>query len=184
FITAVTSFRGEFDIETTTEEWGLIPISDIVRVVSTNKLVCAFITTGNPSAEQRERMIKFAKTVGFIFDDSLGDAAIVVLDHHTTLQFDSLFDDILDGALLRTYKLDDTKKFPTSTCADERIARKSGEEFKLEDLATEIASCGLEEGRVYQAIMKAVDNHLLVSTEESPFKTKLVRAPDIVEEES
>ncbi|MFW9927582.1 MAG: hypothetical protein ACFFDM_12595, partial [Candidatus Thorarchaeota archaeon] len=25
FITAVTSFRGEFDIETTTEEWGLIP---------------------------------------------------------------------------------------------------------------------------------------------------------------
>ncbi|MGY5855737.1 MAG: hypothetical protein RTS72_04000, partial [Candidatus Thorarchaeota archaeon] len=44
FITAITSFRGEFDIESSSEEWGLIPISDIVRVISTNKLVCAFIT--------------------------------------------------------------------------------------------------------------------------------------------
>ncbi|MFW9793866.1 MAG: hypothetical protein ACFFEE_06185 [Candidatus Thorarchaeota archaeon] len=183
FITAVTSFRGEFDIESTTEEWGLIPISDIVRVVSTNRLICAFITTGNPSPEQRERMIKFAKTVGFIFDDTMDDVPIVILDHHTTMQFDSLFDDILDGALLRTYKLDDAQKFPTATCADERIARKHGEEFKLEELANEIAACGLEEGRVYQAIMKALENHLLVTTDESPFTTEIVRAPDIVEEE-
>jgi hypothetical protein len=183
FITAITSFRGEFDIETSTEEWGLIPISDIVRVISTNKLICAFITTGNPSAEQRERMITFAKTVGFIFDDTMENVPIVVLDHHTTMQFDALFDDHLDGSLLRTYKLDDEKKFPTSTCADERIARKQGEEFKLEDLATEIAACGLEEGRVYQAIMKALDNHFLITTDKSPFATEIIRAPDSVEEE-
>jgi hypothetical protein len=184
FISAITSFRGEFDIETTTEEWGLIPISDIVRVISTNKLICAFITTGNPSAEQREKMIQFAKTVGFIFDETMEDVPVVILDQHTTRQFNSLFDDILDGALLRTYKLDEEKKFPTSTCADERIARKQGEEFKLEELASEIAACGLEEGRVYQAIMKALENHLLVTTDESPFATKIIRAPDIVEEES
>jgi len=182
FITAITSFRGEFDIESSSEEWGLIPISDIIRVISTNRLICAFITTGNPSAEQRERMIKFAKTVGFIFDDTMEEVPIVVLNHHTTMQFDSLFDDILDGALLRTYKLDEDKKFPTSTCADERIARKHGEEFKLEDLATEIAACGLEEGRVYQAIMKALDGHFLITTDESPFKTDLVRAPESIEE--
>jgi hypothetical protein len=183
FITAITSFRGEFDIETTSEEWGLIPISDIIRVVSTNRLICAFITTGNPSAEQRERMIKFAKTVGFIFDETMEDVPIVVLDHHTTMQFNTLFDDILDGALLRTYKLDDTKKLPTSTCADERIARKQGEEFKLDELAVEIAACGLEEGRVYQAIMRALEDHYLVTTDESPFATKIIRAPDIVAEE-
>ena len=88
FITAITSFRGEFDIESSSEEWGLIPISDIVRVISTNKLVCAFITTGNPTATQRERMIRFAKTVAFIFDDTMEDVPIVILDHHTTLQFD------------------------------------------------------------------------------------------------
>jgi hypothetical protein len=183
FITAITSFRGEFDIESSSEEWGLIPISDIIRVISTDRLICAFITTGNPSAEQRERMIKFAKTVGFIFDDSMEEVPIVVLDHHTTLQFDSLFDDILDGALLGTYKLDDERKFPTSTCADERIARKHGEEFKLEELATEIAACGLEEGRVYQAIMKALENQFLITTDASPFSTGLIRAPDTVEEE-
>ena len=183
FITAITSFRGEFDIESSSEEWGLIPISDIVRVISTNKLVCAFITTGNPSPEQRERMIQFAKTVGFIFDDTMEDVPIVVLDHHTTLQFDSLFEDLLDGQLLRTYKLDDDKKFPTTSCANERIARKTGEEFKLEELATEIASCGLEEGRVYKAIMDALENHFLVTTEDSPFSTELLRAPDTVEEE-
>jgi hypothetical protein len=112
------------------------------------------------------------------------DVPIVVLDHHTTLQFDSLFDDILDGALLGTYKLDDAKKFPTSTCADERIAQKHGEEFKLEELATEIAACGLEEGRVYQAIMKALENDFLITTEDSPFTTDLIRAPETVEGES
>ncbi|MHA2323454.1 MAG: hypothetical protein ACXACG_17635, partial [Candidatus Thorarchaeota archaeon] len=97
-------------------------------------------------------------------------------------QFDSLFDDVLDGALLRTYKLDDERKFPTSTCADERIALKHGEEFKLEELAEEIASCGLEEGRVYQAIMKALENDFLVTSDESPFTTEIIRAPESVEE--
>jgi 5-hydroxyisourate hydrolase-like protein (transthyretin family) len=147
FITAITSFRGEFDIESSSEEWGLIPISDIIRVISTNKLVCAFITTGNPSPEQRERMIRYAKTVAFIFDETMEDVPIVVLDHHTTQQFNTLFEDILDGQLLRTYKLDDAKKFPTTSCANERIAR-------------------------------------LVTTDDSPFATELLRAPDIVEEES
>ncbi|MGY5873698.1 MAG: hypothetical protein RTV72_15730, partial [Candidatus Thorarchaeota archaeon] len=183
FITAITSFRGEFDIETSSEEWGLIPISDIVRVISTNKLVCAFITTGNPSPAQRERMISFAKTVGFIFDETMDEVPIVVLDHHTTQQFNALFEDLLDGQLLRTYKLDEVKKFPTTSCANERIARKHGEEFKLEELASEIASCGLEEGRVYKAIMDALDNEFLVTTDDSPFATELLRAPDTIEEE-
>ena len=183
FITAITSFRGEFDIESSSEEWGLIPISDIIRVISTNKLVCAFITTGNPSPEQRERMIRYAKTVAFIFDETMEEVPIVVLDHHTTQQFNSLFEDILDGQLLRTYKLDDAKKFPTTSCANERIARRKGDEFKLEELASEIASCGLEEGRVYKAIMIALESHFLVTTDDSPFATELLRAPDIVEEE-
>lgn len=184
FISAITSFRGEFDIESSSEEWGLIPISDIIRVISTNKLLCAFITTGNPSPEQREKMIQFAKTVGFIFDETMDDVPIVVLDHHTTAQFDALFEDILDGQLLRTYKLDESRKFPTSTCANERIARKHGEEFKLEELASEIAGCGLEETRVYKAIMVALENHYLVKTEDSPFSTELLRAPDIADEEA
>ncbi|MHA1615022.1 MAG: hypothetical protein ACTSYJ_09270, partial [Candidatus Thorarchaeota archaeon] len=184
FITAITSFRGEFDIESSSEEWGLIPISDIIRVISTNKLVCAFITTGNPSPEQRERMIRYAKTVAFIFDETMEEVPIVVLDHHTTQQFNSLFEDILDGQLLRTYKLDDAKKFPTTSCANERIARRKGDEFKLEELASEIASCGLEEGRVYKAIMVALEDHFLVTTDDSPFATELLRAPDIIEEES
>ncbi|RDE15668.1 MAG: hypothetical protein C4K48_03565 [Candidatus Thorarchaeota archaeon] len=184
FITAITSFRGEFDIESDSEEWGLIPISDIVRVISTNRLVCAFITTGNPSPEQRERMIRFAKTVAFIFDETLHDVPIIVLDMHTKTQFDTLFEDILDGALLRTYKLDEAKKFPTNTCALERIARKQGVEFKLEELASEIATCGLEEGRVYKAIMTALENHYLVTTDESPFTADLIRASETVEDES
>jgi hypothetical protein len=127
-------------------------------------------------------MIQFAKTVAFIFDDTMEDVPIVVLDHHTTMQFDSLFEDILDGALLRTYKLDEDRKLPTSSCADERIARKHGEEFKLEELAEEIAACGLEEGRVYQAIMKALEGQFLVTTDVSPFATEIIRAPDTEEE--
>jgi hypothetical protein len=85
---------------------------------------------------------------------------------------------------LRTYKLDEGRKLPTSTCADERIAKKHGEEFKLEELAEDISACGLEEGRVYQAIMKALEGEFLVTTDESPFATELIRAPDesVVEE--
>jgi hypothetical protein len=147
-------------------------------------LVCAFITTGNPSPEQRERMIQFAKKVGFIFDDSFSEVPIVVLDHHTKMQFDALFEESLDGALLRTYKLDETKKLPTTSCALERIARKQGVEFKLEELASEIASCGLEEGRVYKAIMAALEEHYLVTTDVSPFANELIRASESIEDES
>jgi hypothetical protein len=85
--------------------------------------------------------------------------------------------------LLRTYKLDEVKKFPTTSCANERIAKKSGEEFKLEELAEEIASCGLEEGRVYKAIMDALNNEFLVTTDDSPFATELLRASESVLEE-
>ncbi len=184
FITAITSFRGEFDIESSSEEWGLIPISDIVRVISTNKLVCAFITTGNPSPEQREKMIQFAKKVGFIFDETMSDVPIVVLDQRTRKQFDTLFEDILDGALLRTYMLDDEKKIPTNTCANERIARKQGVQFKLDELAFELATCGLEEGRVYKAIMTALENHFLVTSDESPFASEIIRAPESVPDET
>ena len=67
--------------------------------------------------------------------------------------------------------------------ANERIARKSGEEFKLEELAEEIASCGLEEGRVYKAIMEALENHYLITTDDSPFATELLRASDTISEE-
>jgi len=129
-------------------------------------------------------MIQFAKTVAFIFDETLHDVPIIVLDKHTKNQFDTLFEDILDGALLRTYKLDEAKKLPTNTCALERIARKQGVEFKLEELASEIAGCGLEEGRVYKAIMTALENHFLVTTDESPFAADLIRASETVEDES
>jgi hypothetical protein len=185
FITAVTSFRKEFDIEDSSEEWSLIPISDIVRVVATDKLVCAFITVGRPSEDYRERMIRFAKTVGFIFDEPLSDIPIVVIDHHNKVQFDSLFDDILDGALLRTYKLADDKPYKPKSCADERIAKRTGETFKLEELASDIASCGLEEGRVYKAIMEALENHLLVSADEpSPYTSQLALPVEPLKEDA
>jgi hypothetical protein len=166
FITAITNFRGEFDIERSEEEeWALVPISDIVRVIATRSLYCAFITVARPSEEQRERMIRFAQTVSFIFDEQLKDVPIAVLDQHNRRQFESLFNDILDGALLKTYTLSEDKKYKPSSCADERIARRRGVEFLLDELAADIASCGLEEGRVYKAIMEAIERDLLVLIE-------------------
>jgi hypothetical protein len=81
-----------------------------------------------------------------------------------------LFEDILDGALLHTYRLDEDKKYKPRSCADERIASRTGDTFTLEELASDIASCGLEEGRVYKAIMEALENQVLVTAEErSPY---------------
>jgi hypothetical protein len=43
FIAAITSFRSEFEVDQT--EWQIIPISDIIRTVSSQNLICAFITS-------------------------------------------------------------------------------------------------------------------------------------------
>ena len=49
FITAISQFRSEFEIEARHEEYSITPVSDIISTVETVNLICAFITVSKPS---------------------------------------------------------------------------------------------------------------------------------------
>ncbi|MFX1265353.1 MAG: hypothetical protein ACFFH0_08225, partial [Promethearchaeota archaeon] len=163
FITAITNFRTEFNVDQ--EEGALTPISDIIRTVATENLICAFISLSSPSVAQELRMLEFAETIGFVFDTMFTEPPMVALEDGTVMQFEALFDDILDGRLLKEYKVSDLRGFPRKTkCLEERIDRiDSDGAFELDVLAKEMTSCGLEEARAYKMIMEAIENNNLVT---------------------
>ena len=163
FITAITNFRTEFKVDQ--EEGALTPISDIIRTVATENLICAFISLSAPSIAQELRMLEFAETVGFVFDTMFTEPPMIALEDGTVMQFEALFDDVLDGRLLKEYKMADLRGFPRKTkCIAERIDRiDSDGAFELGVLAKEMTSCGLEEARVYKMIMEAIENSNLVT---------------------
>ncbi len=157
FVSAISTFRSEFKVEQ--ENWRVTPISDIIRTVATDNLICAFISYAPPSMGQELRMIEFAETVGFVFDTMYTEAPSRALEDGTIAQFDAFFDDIMDGRFLREYTVPEVKSFPRKTkCIEKRIHRIDDEDgFDLDELATEMTSCGLEEARVYKIIMDAIE---------------------------
>ncbi|MFW9799739.1 MAG: hypothetical protein ACFFD9_04845 [Candidatus Thorarchaeota archaeon] len=164
FVSAISTFRSEFNVGQ--EDWVVTPISDIIRTVATQNLICAFISLSAPSRSQELRMVEFAETVGFVFDNMFTEPPVRALDEWTIIQFEALFDDILDGRLLKGYKVAELKGFPRKTkCIEERITKIDGVDgFELEELANEMTSCGFEEARVYKIIMEAIENENLVTT--------------------
>jgi hypothetical protein len=182
FISAITTFRSEFEVSQ--KDFEVTPISDIIRAVPTQNLLCAFITLGAPSKAQELRMIEFAETVGFIFDQTYTEAPAQTIEYGTQIQFDSLFDDILDGRFLKKHKIEEPKKLPSRPrCVGERIMKVDEMGcFELSELASEMASCGLEEARVYKLIYDALENqHIIALTLEEDSPT--IDAETIMEEE-
>lgn len=168
FITAVTQFRLEVEQESEIPDDALIPVSDIIRVISTETLICAFITVRSPSMFHREKMIEFGETVGNQFDEIFRLTPAEVLDGDTQDRFDALFDEILDGALLKKYRLDDDKAIPRDMrCLELGADAMEKGELDLDELAKKMAMCGLEEGRVYYLIMEAIKKDLIKPVEGS-----------------
>jgi hypothetical protein len=156
FITAVTQFRSEFAVSQ--EDWCVTPISDIIRAVATENLICAFITLGAPTENQEKKMLEFAETTGFVFDGQFTEPPIRVIEGGTLAQFEALFDEVLDGRLLKYYTIVESRWMPRSKCVKERVEILSeAGEFELEVLAKGLTACGLEEARVYDLIMTAIE---------------------------
>jgi len=157
FIAAITQFRSEFEVNL--KDWQIVPISDIIRTVSTQNLICAFITLGSPSGTQEERMMQFARAIGFIFDSHFENAPIHVLNDEAQDRFETLFNEMLDGALLTTYRTVEAHKLPRNL----RLLEKSTammdqhDEFELEKLASIMTRSGMEEARVYKTIMDGIE---------------------------
>ncbi|MDF1538573.1 MAG: hypothetical protein P1Q69_06690 [Candidatus Thorarchaeota archaeon] len=171
FITAISQFRQEFDVSQ--KEWEITPISDIIMAVRTQNLVCAFITSGNPTKTQEERMIRFAKAVGLMFDSDFAEAPVLSIDEESETRFDDLFDEMLDMHLHRRHMIVDSKHLPKGPkCLNRTISDlEATKGFELEDMAEKIAACGLEEARVYKIIMDAIDRKDLVQIEEDKFES-------------
>jgi hypothetical protein len=187
FVSAISTFRSEFNVNQ--ENWVVTPISDIIRTVATENLLCAFISLAPPSKGQELRMVEFAEAIGFVFDHMYPEVPLTTLEPETKAQFDAFFDDIMDGRFLRDYTVSEGKSFPRKTrCIEERLHRIDDEDgFDLEELATEMTSCGLEEARVYTIIMDAIEMGNLVFTSIDDARTDatppLVEEPETVEAE-
>jgi hypothetical protein len=164
FITAIRTFRSEIEQNSEEPEFDLIPISDIVRVVSTRSLICAFITVTRPTPTQSEKMIEFAKAVGFQFDDLYDTIPAEVLDDETTIQFEYHFDNLMDGKLLKKFRMAEHGKFPRALkCVQKRFEHlEATDGFDLDDLAAGVASCGLEEARAYKIIMDYIEKGTII----------------------
>ncbi|MHA2395873.1 MAG: hypothetical protein ACXAC0_04150, partial [Candidatus Thorarchaeota archaeon] len=83
FISAIMHFRTEFETEGTRDEFSIIPISDVIRTVPTENLICAFITITPPSAEQEAKMKNYARAISMMLDDTLAERAVRVIDTKT-----------------------------------------------------------------------------------------------------
>ncbi|MFW9931065.1 MAG: hypothetical protein ACFFDR_00200 [Candidatus Thorarchaeota archaeon] len=166
FITAISQFRSEFDV--TEKEWQITPISDIIMAVKTQNLVCAFITMGTPTPTQQERMIQFAKSVGFVFDSNFEEAPILTIDDVTEDRFDELFDELLDMNLHQKHKIIDIKGLPKGPkCLNQTISEfKSLDGFELDAMADRMAACGIEEARAYKLILDAIRNKQMIPIED------------------
>ncbi len=180
FISAITQFRSEFDVDQ--EQFTIQPISDIIRAVHTENLICAFITLSSPGQSQEVKMIQFAEAVGFVFDNLFTEPPIQVVEDGTLIQFDALFDDLMDGQLLRKHRIIDSRGLPrSSSCIVKHVedVHRMGA-FELQELAIRMTSCGLEEAHVYKMIWDAIESK---SIDTVP-KTEVLEEEPVTSEDS
>jgi len=165
FITAITHFRTEFEMEAPHWEFNVVPISDIISIVPTRNLLCAFIVGARPTMTLEDRMVGYARAVGAMFDETMAAPPRAVIDDAVQGLFDYLFDDIMDGALLRQYRVKKDAPYPRNQkCLQTYLEAYPPEDgFGLDTLADGMAMCGIQEGNVYQQILDAIDSGILES---------------------
>jgi hypothetical protein len=166
FITAIAHFRSEFETLNEEEDFKPVPISDIIRSISTKNLICAFITMTSASVEQEARMIMYARTVGMMFDELYDGTPSQYREEEAATSFDALFDWHLDGTLLKEYKISAgriPRKFRNLIEASEVIGVEGV--FRLTALARKLASEGMAEEDAFLLVVKAVADKILVPAE-------------------
>ena len=104
-------------------------------------------------------MMQFARDIVFIFDSHFESVPISVLDDKTEDRFETLFDEMLDGALLIKYRTMEAHKLPRNLRLLERgtSMMESHDEFELEELASIMTRSGMEEARAYKTIMDGIE---------------------------
>jgi hypothetical protein len=112
FISAVTHFREEFDA-IDVAEMTVIPISDIIRAVQTKNLICAFITLRSASISHNRKMESYGQQVATYLDDFYTEARPTSqLDSRIAEILDYIYDETMDGHLIKFYKATSDQQFP------------------------------------------------------------------------
>ncbi len=163
-----TQFKSEFDLASPYEEWEVTPISDLIRIVATNDLVCAFIVVREPSETQKDKMKLFTQKVDSIWSEVYQTIPSEVLDSTTKRKFDKLFDDVLDASLLKTHEAVDESQLPEELRAlEDKIEGIDEDNLDLTKLAQSLAARGIEEREAYTLIMDALKKHAIAETDET-----------------
>ncbi len=161
FISAVSHFRSEFGLEEVMN-YTVVPISDVVRVVPTENLLCAMVTVTPPSDEQEERLVQCARAAHERFDELYSDAPVEFRDELTAQIFDQLYEQHLDGYLLEEYQFNsDMVGFDELKCVKDGAESLTNRFFRLIRLARSMKSCGYSETIVYRKIWDALESGLL-----------------------
>jgi hypothetical protein len=163
FITAIMHFRAEFDKRRERDDYIIIPISDIVRSVPTENLICAFITVTSASRTQEEKMMNYARAIGMMFDEALSERPMQVVDVRTIKTFEWMFDDFVDGFLLRPYQIGEKKLPKRLRYIKEVVSTSDGvESFLLVNLIRLLETCGIDEDDAYLIVMDAIEQEYIV----------------------
>ncbi|MBY8998038.1 MAG: hypothetical protein KGD60_09910 [Candidatus Thorarchaeota archaeon] len=163
FISAIMHFRSEFEAGRVADDYAIIPISEVIRTVPTENLVCAFITVTPASVEQETRMKSYARAIGMMFDNALAERIERVIDAKTSKTFEWMFDDFMDGNLIRRYQIGE-KKFPKplkfiETAIPLEVKDSS---FNLARLVRLLESSGQSEDDVYIRVFKAIEGEYIL----------------------
>jgi hypothetical protein len=176
-ISAITQFKAEFDLASPYEEWDVTPISDLIRIVATENLICAFIVLREPSDTQKEKMKLFAQEVASIWKNVYQETPSEVLDSETKRQFDKLFDDILDARLLKKHRVANVSNLPDQLqFVEDGTERIEADGFLLQNLVQSLATSGIEDRKAYSIIMGALGN-AAIEDEEHPVNNGFQNLP-------
>lgn len=174
FITAIMHFRSEIDASPTADEYSVMPVSDIIRTVATKNLICAFITVTAPSKEQEYRMREFARAVAMMMDENLAEPPSEVLDSRTVKTFEWMFDDFMDGILVKRYTLAEDGLPKRLLCIEDAIPEiTENGSFKLVQLLRSLMECGYSESEAHLVIRDAVENEHVLPVRNSESSTLL-----------
>ncbi len=163
FITAIMHFRTEFEMKKLSDDYPVIPISEVIRTIPTENLICAFITVTPPSVDQEAKMRNYARAIGMLLDQTLAEQSVKVIDSKTAKTFEWLFDDLMDGQLVRRYQMGE-KTFPKPLRFIENTIplEEVNGSFSLVRLVRLLASSELPEDDVYIRVFRASDEEYIL----------------------
>jgi hypothetical protein len=168
FISAVTHFREEFAMFDE-EAMAVIPISDIIRAVQTRNLICAFVTTRSASMEHNRKMESYGEQVSTYLDDFYTESRPSgALDSRIAEILDYVYDETMDGSLIKFYKIATDEQFPRRY----RILEQLLDEIETRHcarpvhLAQGVATFGVSEAHGCTLVLEAIDKGFIKKCDE------------------